>query len=464
MDEDELLHLSKVVKGRNRRRALIVSAIAFIILGGLGYTGWYVYNDLLGEMQTSQGEAFPNANVVIPEEPEDPNFEALHDIEDATTLNGFLRDWWNNGGEESIRYSRDVLNVLLIGQDMNTEGGGPGRSDTMMLCSINKKAKKITLVSFLRDSYAYMNLNGLEHYHRINASLVYGGPAGVMETISHLYKIRVDKYATVDFQSFPKLIDALGGVEVAVEEQEAGYINRTAPSMKRQFPFGERVKLNGKQALVYSRIRKLDSDLARAARQQKVIASMIQSARGASKRQLYRALDQTMPYVVTNYTRGQILGLLPQALNWPGFAMTKASYPILEGEALNAVTGIISGMQLLIVDYPLAAQQLQIALYGESNINLENNDSRDDYIRSLFRGTQSYQNRPSSSYSNTTQPQTEWEAPTEPATEAPGWKFWKKKTDPTEAPTAATDPATETATETATDPAEPEISIPTQAE
>jgi len=195
---------------------------------------------------------------------------------------------------------------------------------------------------------------------------------------------------------------------VDVEEREANYINRTAPSMNNGFPFGEGVKLTGKQALVYSRIRKLDSDVERTRRQQRVIESMIRSAKGASLRQLYNFLEELLPYVTTNYTKAQLMALVPSGIGWVNFGMAKASFPMLEGEAANAVTGSLRGMFLVIADYPLASHQLQMALYGESNINLENDSERDEYIQSLF---QSLTGRP--------QQNNNWQSSTEPATEPP---------------------------------------------
>jgi len=381
---EEYARLRSEVKRRNRRRTILIAAILIIFLGGIVFAGWYVWDDLLGELGWSPGYA-PGYALALEDEEPDPDFEALYDITDAGSLNDFMREWWHNGGDESIRYSKDVINVLLIGQDENDNNEGPPRSDTMMLCSVNKKNNMVTLVSFLRDSYTYMKIGEDEYYHRLNSALTYGGPAAVMDTISHLYKIRVDKYATVDFRSFPKIIDALGGVAVDVEEREASYINRTAPSMNYEFPFGEGVRLTGKQALVYSRIRKLDSDVERTKRQQRVIESMIRSAKGASLRQLYNSLEELLPYVTTNYTKAQLMALVPSGIGWVNFGMAKASFPMLEGEAANAVTGSLRGMFLVIADYPLASRQLQMALYGESNINLENDSNRDEYIRSLFQ-------------------------------------------------------------------------------
>ena len=435
---------------KNRGSKIVLTAMLVAMVTIVGTAGFMALQ-LLGRLQVTQGGDIPSNYYTLEEEEEDPLFDIVEDITDATNLKSFLFQWWYNGGDGMIRYSKDVVNVLLVGVDNNDGVAGAGRSDSMMLASVNKKTRRITLLSFLRDSYCYFEVNGEARYNRLNTAYYYGGPQGLMEAISRLYKIKVDKYITVDFRSFPKLIDALGGVTVDVTEREAKFINRTAPSQNRSFPSGEGVRLTGSQALVYSRIRKLDGDLERTNRQQKVIASILQRARGASLIQLYNALDDTLPYVQTNYGRTELLGMIPSAMGWLNFEVVHLSSPVpeWEGEDCNAIWGTINGMSILIIDYPKAAQQVQLALYGESNIDLQDDAHRNAYIEELFAGAEK---RQSSGYSNTphtTQPE-EGEGYTlggEEETTAqqgqPGWPFWPWGDGGTEPPAQETEPATQ---------------------
>jgi len=457
--EDEEKRLDADVRRRNRRRVWVILMSFVLVVTSLLVTGAVILNDLFPQPEPSQ------TNVSRPEPPpeeQDPDFADLYDIQDAANLKDFLREWWYNGGDEMIRYSKDVLNVLLVGVDDNDGVAGEGRSDTMMLVSFNKKTRMTTMLSFLRDSYCYFDVDGNEYYHRLNSAYYYGGAAGMMEAISRLYKIRVDRYVTVDFDSFPKLIDALGGVTVDVGEHEARYINRTAPSMHWKFPSGEGVRLNGKQALVYSRIRKLDTDVERAGRQQKVIESILRSARSASLKQLYDALDQVLPYVRTNFAKGELLKLLPSAVGWLSFGMQKLSSPALEGEERSGVGGTINGMSILIVDYPKAAHQVQLKLYGESNIALEEGSEREAYISALFQAAEDHTryytpSQPATGWGESqtaqtaqgeetqaTQPQEEPSTqPQQDTTRAPLWPFWPQATT-TAAPATTLPPAQET--------------------
>lgn len=100
----------------------------------------------------------------------------------------------------------------------------------------------------------------------------------LLQTIENNYKIKIDQYIAVDFKSFPKVIDAIGGVTVDVQDYEADYIRST--SSQTDFPYGT-ATLTGKQALIYSRIRHCDddSDLSRTRRQRSVIKSLISQAK-----------------------------------------------------------------------------------------------------------------------------------------------------------------------------------------
>jgi LCP family protein required for cell wall assembly len=280
--------------------------------------------------------------------------------------------------------------------------------------------------------------------HRLNTSFYLGGPQGVTEAITRLYKIRVDKYITVDFKSFPKLINALGGVTVDVTEAEARYINRTAPSQNKNFPSGNNVRLTGKQALLYSRIRKLDSDIERTGRQQKVIESIIKSAKGASLAQIYHALDDTLGYLQTNYTKPEILSLVPSAMGWLNYGVQHISMPVLEEPGANAIFATVDAMSVLLVDYPLAARQVQLALYGESNINVD--DDHMSYLRNLFRAAEDSASTVSvtTAPAATTQPPTLTTAPAlSPPTNAPEEPLLTEPSEttdltPTQGPTQAT--------------------------
>lgn len=168
---------------------------------------------------------------------------------------------------------KNVRNILLIGCDK--ANGGSSRSDSIMIASVNKSTGKITVCSILRDTHLYIPGN---REAKVNSAYAWGGANLLIQTIEHNFGIKIDDYATVNFEMFTALVDGLGGVDVEVTEDEADYINnrhRYGNEKKPDaFESGESVHLNGYQALWYSRIRKLDSDFMRTQRQRKVITAI----------------------------------------------------------------------------------------------------------------------------------------------------------------------------------------------
>ena len=174
---------------------------------------------------------------------------------------------------------KNVRNILLIGCDK--ANGGSSRSDSIMIASVNKSTGRITVCSILRDTHLY--IPG-KRESKVNAAYAWGGANLLIQTIEYNFGIKIDDYATVNFEMFTALVDGLGGVDVEVTEDEADYINNRHRYGKEQkpdkFESGESVHLNGYQALWYSRIRKLDSDFMRTQRQRKVISAIASKVKG----------------------------------------------------------------------------------------------------------------------------------------------------------------------------------------
>ena len=303
---------------------------------------------------------------------EEEDLEMIQAIDSAGSLNDYLYQWANNGG--TLYSSKNVINILLVGLDSKDALKYGGRSDSLILVSLNKKTEKISMCSFFRDSWCYMNLGGRDSYSKINASYLYGGPDALINTIENNFKIDIDYYVAVDFSSFRDIIDALGGITVEVQEYEANYINRTNPDF--HIEAGPAVKLTGKQALVFARIRKsdFDSDVSRTRRQRQVITSLIQSAKTASLSQLNNMLDTLFAYVKTDLTKSQILSYAAQALakGWINYDITQ--FTLSDKEIFK--TGWVGSAAVVFIDYPLAAQKVQNEVYGESNIVLDENRAK----------------------------------------------------------------------------------------
>lgn len=319
-------------------------------------------NEKLELMSTGDSDETVQTSQPIYDEEE---IEIMNAIDEAGSLNDFLYQWANNGG--TLYSSKNVLNVLLVGLDSRDALENGGRSDSLILVSLNKKTKKINMTSFFRDTWCYMNIGGEDRYAKLNSSYFYGGPDALIDTIEKNFKVDIDYYVAVDFSSFVDIIDALGGITVEVQEYEADYINRTT---KHTIESGPAVTLNGEEALVFARIRKSDSDsdVSRTRRQRQVIESFIKSAMDASLSQLNDALDMLFKYVKTDLTKMQILSYGTQALTNGWFSYDIEQFTLSDSDVFT--TGYVGSNAVVFMDFPLAAQRVQTAIYGESNINL----------------------------------------------------------------------------------------------
>ncbi len=186
-----------------------------------------------------------------------------------------------------------VTNILLIGTD--EESGGAARSDSMILVSLDYVHGKIKLTSFLRDCLVEIPSKGKKM--KLNAAFVYGGAQLLCDTIEYNFRVDIDHFVKVDFEMFTKMIDKLGGIDIEVTAAEAKFINRTT---RHTITSGESVHLNGAQALVYARIRKLDSDYMRTFRQRKIITALIKKFTHSSPPETFRAVTSVLPLLETD--------------------------------------------------------------------------------------------------------------------------------------------------------------------
>ncbi len=312
-------------------------------------------------------------NPIIYDEAIYENIE-IGDIEIDIGSEGFkqsLIDWATQGNENHM-YSKNVINVLLIGAD-SRKGVNEGNTDVMMLISVNTKAKTLKMISFLRDSYLYIEGKKFNTCTKLNAAFSMGGPECLIKTIENNYKIKIDNYVMVNFESFKDIVDAMGGVTVDVAQKDAREVQNY---FNFSIPVGNDVLLNGKQALAFCRIRKADSDVERTARQRQVIDSMMDKVKNSTATQLNSYIDILLPYVATGYTESEILSLGVSAITggWAKYDRNQLSMPITayDSDKKCAIPGD-ANMWIWVVDYEKAAYEVQMELYGESNINIKEN-------------------------------------------------------------------------------------------
>lgn len=248
------------------------------------------------------------------------------DVNEAETVTEY--DW--NTGEIVGRKEDYVTNILLIGIE---ELFGGKNTDTMMIASINTRDNTVQLSSLMRDSYVSIpNWKST----KLNAAYAHGGIELLRNTIEQNYKIHLDGYATVNFESFEKIIDQLGGVEIQLGAKEANYLNKTnyiSNKAYRNVKEGINV-LNGNQALGYCRIRKVptydgvNNDFGRTLRQRRVLNAIFEKYKNQNIVKLINTTNTCLGYVTTNLSKGQIEELLNALLEVKMSTIQMKSIPI----------------------------------------------------------------------------------------------------------------------------------------
>lgn len=233
--------------------------------------------------------------------------------------------------DSELLHADYLKNILLIGVDAREgEDAEKTRSDTMMLVTIDTRNNQIKLTSFLRDMY--LEIPGYRE-DKLNAAQSRGGTQLLVDTLEYNFKIRIDNYMFVSFEMFTTIIDKLGGIDVEITEKEAKYIN-SKDHMSRDdgFAFPEPLSggmqhFTGAQALWYSRIRYLDSDFMRTARQRKVISALVRKATQQSPAELFELVGEVMPLVRTDLTEDEIMNLGLHALSYLQYAIVQQQIP-----------------------------------------------------------------------------------------------------------------------------------------
>lgn len=165
----------------------------------------------------------------------------------------------------------NIENILVLGTDSRDVTKERGRSDSIIIMSYNKKTGAIKMVSVLRDSLVPIEGHG---WNRVNAAYSFDGVGLAVNTINQLFDLDIQRFVVVDFNGVTDFIDKAGGVTINLTQAEVDYMTKYS-SGKVQYNVGPNW-LNGDRALVYMRIRKIDSDFGRTARQRNVIETLAQ--------------------------------------------------------------------------------------------------------------------------------------------------------------------------------------------
>ena len=273
-----------------------------------------------------------------------------------------------NVSEEAKERGTGYLNVALFGVDSRDAELGEGtRSDTIMIASLNRETMEVKISSVYRDTLLEQKDGSLD---KANAAYSYGGPEAAVAMLNKNLDMDIEHYVTVNFDALIDVIDAVGGVEIDVQEEEISYIcgyaieimkatGRESPGVTEP---GLQT-LNGLQATAYSRIRyTAGDDFRRAERQREVLAKIIEKLQGASLAQINKIIDKVFPEVSTNFTMAEILEYAKDAFDYQLGETT--------GFPFDKTTDTLSGVGSVVIPVTLDSnvEQLHKFFYGESDM------------------------------------------------------------------------------------------------
>lgn len=246
----------------------------------------------------------------------------------------------------------NIKNIAIFGID--SSDGDIGRSDSIMILTIDEKHNKLKVSSVIRDSY--VEIPGRTGKDKINHAYAFGsasgdangGPTLAIKTLNKNFNLNIQDFVSVNFSSLPKLIDSVGGIQVNITNEELKYINtyvvgintENKTSSSNIYSAGNQ-QLDGTQALAYSRIRYTSGgDFERSQRQRTVLTALFSKFKATSATSYPSLLNTLLPLVDTNLGPTDFLSLAKSVNSLSSSELGQDRFPrdnYGEGKLINGV-------------------------------------------------------------------------------------------------------------------------------
>ena len=300
----------KMTKGKKITFS-ILGVLLFFIIGTVG--GVYIYaNSLFNKMEKVE---INKDNVGISQ-----------DVEDKLS-----------------KYDDSITNIALFGIDASD--GGVGRSDSIMIATIDTHNKKLKLTSIMRDSYVNIDGHGLD---KINHAYAFGKAELAIKTLNENFDLNISEFAAVNFSTLPKIIDKLGGIELDIDSEELQYINGYISDLNginntSVSPISSTglQHVNGTQAMAYCRIRYTSGgDYKRTERHREVLSKMFEKILSMSPTSYPSLLNEILPMISTSLSASEIMDLGNEVLKVGSTSLEQERFPLdgyCEGQMIGGV-------------------------------------------------------------------------------------------------------------------------------
>ena len=342
MAKKKMKRIVKVTRKKKKKKHLarrVILMLLFIVLAVIGLEGYQIGSSLMSGLNGM----------------------------DRVEIGDTDKDLMINDGVSASTADSGIINIALFGLDARPDETA-SRSDTIIVLSVDTVNKDITLTSILRDTY--IGIPG-EYNTKINAAYFIGGPELAVQTLNNNFDLDIHDYITVDFRAIADIVDAVGGIEITVSEEELAALNGSIFDSNRLLggdlsPYvsaGTQI-LDGKQALAYCRIRKLgNGDFDRAARQREVIGQLLSAVKTNFSPDIVTNLSAAISDdMSTSMTNKEIFNLAYQVFRCRKTVQTDS----LTDNAYLKSASIDGSMVLVPVTQADAATDLHTIIYGES--------------------------------------------------------------------------------------------------
>ncbi|WP_346939693.1 LCP family protein [uncultured Clostridium sp.] len=246
--------------------------------------------------------------------------------------------------------SSKIKNIALFGIDQTD--GDVGRSDAIIIATVDSLHKKLKLTSISRDSYVNIEGHG---YDKLNHAYAFGQEELAIKTINQTFGLDITDYAKVNFNNLKDIIDIIGGIDITVEDSELADLNGVISTSGRQH-------VNGTQALAYSRIRKNSGgDDSRTERQRILLTEIFNKVSTVGILKLPSMVNDILPHVQTSLSTSEILSLGTKVLSSGITNIEQLRFPLSEYSKGEQIDGIY----YTTFDEEITKEQIQKYIYED---------------------------------------------------------------------------------------------------
>ena len=326
----------------------IVLAVLILIVG----SGALFVNSKLNRLNRSgdAGAAVPADGVTVVSD----DFAANVDGLEVRSGGGELPDG-------DVFSDKNIVNILLLGTDMKIPGTDDlGRCDCTMICSLNKSTGEVKLVGFERA--IGVPIPGYED-ELLTYAYQYGAGPFMVETIEKCFNVDLAGYVHVGFESFPQVINAIGGIDVELDQSEIYNLSVTyqySPDLHEMSPGMNH--LEGEVAYGYCRLRDSDDDWARQGRTREAVQAMVNKLKTLSITDLNKLMNEVLPLIETDLTNAQLTSLMMSAPKFVNATVTQLMEPAKD-KTWSYQTG--RGAFMIGCDFKECAAEIQEFIYGK---------------------------------------------------------------------------------------------------